>query len=97
MPFPCPVCHYPKLKEDPRPAGGGGSFEICPSCGYQFGVDDDDRGITFSKWRRDWLKRGAPWSSAGKKAPKDWDGKAQLEAAAAKPAPKKKAPRPPKI
>ncbi len=73
----CPVCAYPKLKEPPRSASGGGSYEICPSCGFQFGVDDDDKGITFSKWRNAWLKRGALWSSLGQKAPADWNGKAQ--------------------
>lgn len=86
MPYCCPVCSYPKLKEPPRPPGGGGSFEICPSCGFQFGVDDDDRGISHAQWRRDWLKRGAPWSSAGKNEPKAWDGAAQIK----KPAPPRK-------
>jgi len=53
-------------------------------------VDDDDNGISFSKWRTAWLKRGAPWSSTGHKAPKAWDGK--IQAAAATPA-KKTAPK----
>ena len=38
----CPVCGYRKLREKPRTYDGGGSFEICPSCGFQFGVSDDD-------------------------------------------------------
>jgi hypothetical protein len=50
--FVCPVCGYPGLEEDPRPAIGGGSFEICPSCGFQFGVSDDDRGLTYQEWRQ---------------------------------------------
>ena len=59
----CPICSYPQLKEPPRGKSGGGSYEICPSCGFQFGVDDDDRGISFDQWRKDWIKRGRPWSS----------------------------------
>jgi hypothetical protein len=53
----------------PRHADGGGSDEICPSCGFQFGYDDDDRGISFEEWRRDWIKRDMPWSSQGIKPP----------------------------
>ncbi len=90
MSYTCPVCQFPKLKEPPRGKSGGGSYEICPSCGFQFGVDDDDRGISFEKWRADWLERGAPWSSAGRKAPKGWDGMSQAaDAGAAEPAKRK--------
>jgi rubrerythrin len=42
--FVCPVCGFPDLTEQPRYADGGSSDEICPSCGFQFGYDDDDRG-----------------------------------------------------
>ncbi len=73
----CPVCAWPQLAEAPRPPGGGGSFEICPSCGFQFGVDDDDRGHTFAGWRRAWLKAGAPWRGTARRAPAGWDGAAQ--------------------
>ena len=45
----CPVCGYPKLEEAPRTQAGGGSYEICPSCGFQFGVSDDDRGFTYAR------------------------------------------------
>ena len=27
----------------------GGSYEICPSCGFQFGVSDDDLGSTYEQ------------------------------------------------
>ena len=80
----CPVCAFPKLKEPPRSKSGGASYEICPACGFQFGVDDDDRGISPGQWLKDWLKRGAPWSSSGIKCPRDWDGK--IQAADLKPA-----------
>ncbi len=42
MSYTCPVCGYPCLTERPRlPRSGGGWFEICPSCGSQFGLTDD--------------------------------------------------------
>ena len=47
MTYMCPVCGYPELSEVPRPAFGGGCFEICPSCGFQFGVTDEHSGVTF--------------------------------------------------
>jgi hypothetical protein len=72
MTYPCLVCAWPKLKEPPRSPSGGGSYEICPACGYQYGVDDDDRGITPEQWRRTWVQQGARWSSAGIKSPKGW-------------------------
>ncbi len=68
----CLVCSYPKLKSPPHSPSGGGSYEICPSCGYQYGVDDDDRGITPEEWRRTWIANGAHWSSQGIQAPTDW-------------------------
>ncbi len=42
----CPVCGYKNLYEpayQPTPKGNLGSYEICPSCGFQFGVTDDER------------------------------------------------------
>ena len=75
----CPVCGYPKLKEKPRTANGGGSFEICPSCGFQFGVTDDDRGYSYGQWRRRWIKKGMKWSSKSIE-PADWNPGAQLAA-----------------
>lgn len=74
----CPVCAYTKLKEAPRSSSGGGSFEICPACGFQFGVSDDDDGISYDEWREDWLERGMEWSSTGIKKPKSWDPKKAL-------------------
>ena len=87
----CPVCGFPKLNEPPRSPSGGGSYEICPSCGFQFGVDDDDKGVTFDQWRERWVAAGSRWSSKGITAPKGWDAKAQLKTLAksvAKPAKK---------
>lgn len=79
--FVCPVCGYADLRYDPRPSFGGGSFEICPSCGFQFGVTDDDAGVSFEDWRRTWVKDGMKWSSSRQRPP-NWDPVAQLEALA---------------
>ena len=84
MPHTCLVCHYPKLKEPPRSPSGGGSYEICPSCGYQYGVDDDDRQISHAQWLKKWQTAGCRWSSQSIKQPKDWKPSA--------PAPVKKSP-----
>lgn len=68
----CPVCGYEPLREAPRnPVTGGGSYEICPACGFQFGVDDDDKGIKFTKWRKNWVNEGMPWRSASPQ-PDNW-------------------------
>ena len=73
----CPVCGYPKLKDPPRTRGGGGSYEICPSCGFQFGVSDDDRKHSYEQWRAQWQAAGMKWSSQ-QKAPRGWEPAAQL-------------------
>ncbi len=74
----CPVCGYPGLEEPPRSPAGGGSYEICPSCGFQFGVDDDDKGISHDEWRARWQEKGLKWSSRGIAAPEGWNPKTQL-------------------
>ena len=74
----CPVCGYAKLHESPRSSSGGGSFEICPSCGFQFGVSDDDDGISYEEWREDWIDGGMEWTSKGIEQPRVWDAKAAL-------------------
>ncbi len=74
----CPVCGYARLKEAPRAPSGGGSYEICPACGFQFGVSDDDDGLSYEEWREDWVARGMEWSSLGIAQPKGWDPKKAL-------------------
>lgn len=81
----CPVCGYPDLQEAPRSRSGGGSYEICPSCGFQFGVSDDDRGITHEAWRARWEEQGMKWASRGLLAPPGWNPAQQLAAVAVKP------------
>jgi hypothetical protein len=75
----CPVCGYPDLTENPTPAAGGGSYEICYSCGFEFGVSDDDQGFTYEAWRGRWIEQGMRWDSEGIVArPDGWDPEAQL-------------------
>lgn len=76
----CSACGYPGLSEPPRTASGGGSYEICPSCGYQFGVDDEDRRISPAAHRRDWIEGGMTWFSRGIPKPPDWKPRDQLRA-----------------
>jgi len=75
--YTCPVCGFPALTEPPRSRSGGGSYEICPSCGFQFGVTDDDRHMTYAQWRERWRAGGMKWSSL-QKPPHGWDPAAQL-------------------
>ena len=78
MAYTCPCCGYSALHEPPRSSSGGGSYEICPSCGFQFGVSDDDDGYTYTGWRKQWEKRGMPWSSKGTAPPRGWNAESQL-------------------
>jgi hypothetical protein len=74
----CPVCGYPGLTEPPRSkASGGGSYEICPSCGFQFGVSDDDRGISYEQWRAQWIQDGTPFTAGN--PPENWDPFRQMQ------------------
>jgi hypothetical protein len=78
MRYQCPVCGYPDLAEPPRSIrSGGGSYEICPSCGFEFGVTDDDEGFTYEQWRERWVAEGMPWRGA-RAAPSGWDPSEQL-------------------
>jgi hypothetical protein len=78
--FFCPACGYPALEEAPRSSSGGGSFEICPCCGFQFGVTDDDRRFTYDEWRERWIAAGMPWRDEGiQPPPPGWDPRKQLQ------------------
>ena len=75
----CPVCGFTGLEEPPYSSDQAGSYEICPACGFQFGVSDDDRGFSFEEWRQHWIGRGMPWDSLGKtQPPPGWDPMEQL-------------------
>lgn len=73
------MCGYPNLQEPPRsPRTEGGSYEICPSCGFEFGVTDDDLGFTYDDWRARWIADGMQWSTIGADPPTGWDPESQL-------------------
>ena len=57
---------------------GGGSDEICPSCSFQFGFSDDDRGWSYSDWRRKWVDEGMLWDKGSSDPPSGWDPIDQL-------------------
>ncbi|MEX2659802.1 MAG: hypothetical protein WD232_08895 [Acidimicrobiales bacterium] len=77
----CPVCGFTGLDEPARSRSGGGSYEICLSCDFQFGVTDEDRDFSEAAWRWLWIARGKPWSSTPDgPPPQDWDPDRQLEA-----------------
>ena len=73
----CPVCGFPKLTEAPRSLTGGGSSEICPACGYQHGVDDDDSGTSHAAAREAWKRGGMKWYSKSAQ-PMDWKPEREL-------------------
>ena len=79
MCFTCPVCGFPDLDSPARTQESGGSFEICPSCGFQFGVTDDDEGVGYAEWRNRWIADGMPWRSRGLRTPSGWNPEAQLK------------------
>jgi rubredoxin len=77
-PYQCPVCGYPGLDEPPRLEERYPSYEICPSCGFEFGVTDDDRGFSYEQWRQEWVNDGMRWWSRARHQPPGWDPRAQL-------------------
>ena len=81
MPYTCPICAYPGLNNPPHSKEGGGSYENCPSCGFEFGFHDDDRGISYETWRSEWIQKGMPWSSHDIPRPPGWNPRDQLRKA----------------
>jgi len=75
----CPVCGYDALSEPAYDQHGCASFEICPSCGTEFGYDDASRA--HSELRASWLADGAPWRSKTRPPPAGWSGELQLRQA----------------
>ena len=79
MTYTCPVSGFDGLTEPPRtPKSGGGCYEICPSCGFEFGVSDEDLGYTYERWRDEWVRRGMPWDGAPQMPAPGWDADAQI-------------------
>jgi hypothetical protein len=81
--FCCPVCGFAGLSEPPYDEKGCASFDICPSCGTEFGYDDATK--SHAELRRLWLAAGAPWKSQTTSQPPNWDVLKQLESAGLKP------------
>jgi len=59
-----------------RPAS---DFNICPSCGTEFGYSDSRRDV--AELRADWIEDGAPWRSTVITKPETWNAYVQLFAA----------------
>jgi hypothetical protein len=74
----CPICGYDGLDEPAYSAKGFGSYEICSCCRYEYGVTDDDKGITHEQWRQQWIDEGMIWRSNVTPQPIDWDSAAQV-------------------
>lgn len=66
----CPVCGF-LLK---YPAA---DFNICPSCGVEFGTDD--RNYSIQELQQAWIGRGMPWSSPVSPKPEHFRPLEQLE------------------
>ncbi len=77
--YKCPVCGFADLHDPARDSQDLPSFDICSSCGFEFGVTDDDQGYTYEGWRKRWVDSGMLWWSEGIEArPEGWDPRAQL-------------------
>jgi len=66
----CPICGY--LLDFPPE-----DFNICPSCGVEFGYENTGR--TYLELRQEWLNTGARWASKVIPKPKKWDAMEQLQ------------------
>ena len=65
----CPVCGY-EMADGPR------SFNICPSCGTEFGLHDENSSIEALRiW---WLSTGPRWFSRVVPQPEGWNPTIQL-------------------
>jgi predicted RNA-binding Zn-ribbon protein involved in translation (DUF1610 family) len=76
--FRCPVCGFVGLHEPPRSKSGGGSYEFCPSCDFEFGVTDGDLGFSDEDWRSKWVEEGMQWRSKSRQKPSGWNPREQL-------------------
>lgn len=72
--FFCPVCGYPGWPDAPP-----NEYDICPSCGTEFGYHDVLK--THSQLRSKWIAAGPVWQSRVVARPYDWDAWKQMEIA----------------
>ncbi len=66
---PCPVCGYPEMPLRLK-------WEICPSCGTEFGLSD--AGRSHDELRQLWIASGAKWTSNVVVQPPFWAPITQL-------------------
>jgi|ERR1700733_11074754 len=69
----CPVCGYNGLEFPPR------DYSICACCGTEFGYDD--RALSHSTLRVEWILKRFPWFDADEPKPVSWNPIGQLIAA----------------
>ena len=77
----CPVCGYPSFEEF-YPEGGS-TYDICPSCGFESGVDGIgwDRETRNTTFRKRWIESGARWWSTARSPEPGWNALDQLRTA----------------
>jgi hypothetical protein len=68
----CPVCGYDKLEEPPYDEFGCPTYVICSCFGFEFGVDDEAEGNSFSEYQQRWIGKGFPFFNS-KKKPSNWN------------------------
>jgi hypothetical protein len=69
--YPCPICGF----RFDHPIV---DFDICPSCGTEFGIDTVDH--TVKELRDIWIANGLTWQSGVDLPPKNWNAYSQLMA-----------------
>jgi hypothetical protein len=83
MKYNCPVCGFDGLTEEPYDKHGCASFDICPSCGTEYG--NTDFNVSHKELRKKWVENGCKWYSKSKskidEKPADWDPHQQLQKA----------------
>src|SRR5438067_11786556 len=70
MRYKCPVCFFPDMDSPPS------DYMICPCCGTEFGLDDED--VSHAELRMEWAKRNFPWFSTYTARPLGWNPVLQL-------------------
>ncbi len=81
---PYPICGYGEFDEPPWSSDGSPSYDICPSCGVEFGYQDfaQDEVERRGRWRdlrQKWIGSGMRWSSSVERRPPSWDPVKQLK------------------
>jgi hypothetical protein len=67
--YPCPICWY--MNSQPCE-----NYNMCPSCGTEFGVNDQN--ATIDELRTSWIKTGPKWWSKSDPEPMNWNPWLQL-------------------